>query len=65
MIACEETDRICYTSELDPKYVDVIVKRYIAHVGDYSGVYLVRDGNQYGYHEVVAESARSEISCAD
>ncbi|WP_068505379.1 DNA modification methylase [Paenibacillus kribbensis] len=61
LIACEETDRICYTSELDPKYVDVIVKRYIAHVGSGSDVYLIRDGVKMGYSEVVAESARSEI----
>ncbi|KAF6626359.1 ParB N-terminal domain-containing protein [Paenibacillus sp. EKM208P] len=56
LIACEETDRICYTSELDPKYVDVIVKRYIAHVGSDNGVYLIRDGVKVGYSEVVAES---------
>ncbi|WP_307500449.1 DNA-methyltransferase [Paenibacillus brasilensis] len=55
LIACEETDRICYTSELDPKYVDVIVKRYIAHVGSDSNVYLIREGKQYSYQEVVAE----------
>ncbi|MGG1650077.1 DNA modification methylase [Paenibacillus sp. NRS-1780] len=65
LIACEDTDRICYTSELDPKYVDVIVNRYIAHVGSDSGVYLIRNGKRYSYHEVVAESARSEVSCAD
>jgi DNA modification methylase len=28
LIACEQTDRICYMMELDPKYVDVIRKRY-------------------------------------
>lgn len=28
LIACEQTNRICYMSELDPKYVDVIRKRY-------------------------------------
>ena len=28
LIACEQTDRICYGMELDPKYVDVIRKRY-------------------------------------
>jgi DNA modification methylase len=55
LIACEETDRICYTSELDPKYVDVIVKRYIAHVGSDSDVYLIREGKQYSHQEVVAE----------
>ncbi|WP_164965409.1 hypothetical protein [Paenibacillus sp. EKM211P] len=42
-------------SEPDPKYVDVIVRRYIAHVGSDSDVYLVRDGKQYSYQEVVAE----------
>lgn len=28
LIACEQTNRICYMMELDPKYVDVIRKRY-------------------------------------
>jgi DNA modification methylase len=29
LIACEKTNRKCYGMELDPKYCDVIVKRYI------------------------------------
>ncbi|QQE74987.1 DNA modification methylase [Brevibacillus composti] len=65
LIACEETDRICYTMELDPKYADVIVNRYIAHVGRDSGVFLIRDGVKIPYQEVVAESTRSEVLCAD
>ena len=28
LIAAEQTKRICYMSELDPKYCDVIVKRW-------------------------------------
>ena len=28
LIAAEQTNRICYTMELDPKYCDVIRKRY-------------------------------------
>lgn len=28
LIACEQTERICYMMELDPKYVDVIIKRW-------------------------------------
>jgi len=64
LIACEETDRICYTMELDEKYADVIVNRYIAHVGGDSGIYLIRNGVKFHYQEVVAESARSEVSCS-
>ena len=33
LIACEQTSRICYTSELDEKYCDVIVKRYEEYTG--------------------------------
>lgn len=28
LIACEETGRVCYMSELDPIYIDVIVRRW-------------------------------------
>ena len=28
LIACEQTDRICCTMELDPKYASVIVERF-------------------------------------
>lgn len=38
LIACEQTDRTCYGMEIDPKYVDVIRKRYWKFVnGDESG----------------------------
>ena len=32
LIAAEKTGRICYGMELDPKYVDVIVQRYVDYV---------------------------------
>ena len=32
LIACEQTDRTCYGMELDPKYVDVIRKRYAKYM---------------------------------
>jgi DNA modification methylase len=28
LIACEKTNRICYGVELDPKYCDIIIKRW-------------------------------------
>jgi len=34
LIACEQTNRTCYMMELDPKYCDVIRKRYAKHTGE-------------------------------
>jgi len=33
LIACEQTNRICYMMELDEKYCDVIIKRYEEFTG--------------------------------
>ena len=33
VIACEKTKRICYGIEYDPKYVDVILKRWEDYTG--------------------------------
>ena len=52
LIACEQTERICRTIELDEKFCDVIVKRYIEQVGTAAGVSLLRDGLTYRYDEV-------------
>ena len=57
LIACEQTDRICYTVELDEKFCDVIVKRYIEQVGSSDGVTVQRDGLTYKYSEVSNESS--------
>lgn len=54
LIACEETNRICYGIELDEKFADVIVKRYIETKGNADGVILLRDGQKIPYAEVVA-----------
>ena len=53
LIACEQMDRICHMIELDEKYVDVIVCRYIEQVGGFSKVKLIRDGKEYSYEEAV------------
>ena len=52
LIACEQTDRSCYTIELDEKYCDVIVKRYIEQVGSADGVSVERDGKTYTFAEL-------------
>ena len=54
LVACEQTDRICYTIELDEKFCDVIVNRYIEQVGSDSDVSVLRDGVTLTYKEVVA-----------
>jgi DNA modification methylase len=59
LIACEQTDRICHTIELDEKYTDVIIKRYIEQVGSCDGVFLHRDGVEYKYKDV--EGTLSEV----
>ena len=52
LITCEQTDRICRTIELDEKFCDVIVNRYIEQVGSADGVNVLRDGKTYSYEEV-------------
>lgn len=51
LIACEETDRICYGIELEPKFIDVIVKRYIEQAGS-DGVFVVRGNEKIPYDKV-------------
>lgn len=52
LITCEQTDRICRTIELDEKFCDVIVNRYIEQVGSADGVTVERDGKTRKYEEV-------------
>jgi len=52
LIACEQTDRICCTVELDEKYCDIIVNRYIEQAGNADGVFLLRNGVEYSHHDM-------------
>ena len=56
LIACEQTGRICRTIELDEKYCDVIVKRYIEQVGSAANVYVVRDGKKILFEDIEVET---------
>ncbi len=51
-IACEQLDRICYAIELDEKYADVGVKRFIDYVGSDDDVHLIRDGVKTPYKKL-------------
>lgn len=51
LIACEQTGRICYAVELDEKYCDVIVKRYIEAARE-DDVFLLRDGEKIAYKDI-------------
>ncbi len=45
LIACEQLERTCFGMERDPKYCDVIVKRYAAVTGK-RDIVLLRDGEE-------------------
>lgn len=52
LIACEQTGRIARTIELDEKFCDVIVSRYIEQVGSSENVQLIRNGVTIPYSEL-------------
>ena len=53
LIACEQLGRICYGVELEPKFVDVAVKRYLEfRNGDAADVYVERNGKKIPYERV-------------
>ena len=60
LMACEQMNRICYTMELDEKYASVILRRYVKDTGNADGVYVIRDGKQIAYSELVKEVELSD-----
>ena len=55
LIACEETGRICYGVELDEKFCDVIVKRYVEKTESGDQVFVLRDGEKIPYAQISQE----------
>ena len=57
LLAADNTDRICYGSELDPKYCQVIIERWINYKDGINGddVIIERDGQQYKYSGLKVE----------
>lgn len=62
LIACEQTNRICYGMELDPAYIDVIIERYINYAGTDKDVYLITNDQKTPYSEINRESTSKEIN---
>lgn len=54
LIAADQTGRVCYGIELDEKFVDVIVKRYIEVTGD-TEVTVQRNHEILTYNQVLKE----------
>jgi DNA modification methylase len=52
LLAAEQTERVCRTMELDPKYADVIVKRFIEFLKSDEGVFLQRKDEKFMYSEI-------------
>ncbi len=50
LMAADQTGRVCYGIELDEKFVDVIVKRYIESTGN-DNVTVLRDGQTLTFDE--------------
>ncbi|MDE5564674.1 MAG: site-specific DNA-methyltransferase, partial [Oscillospiraceae bacterium] len=67
LIACDQLDRICYGVELEPKFVDVAVKRYYRYSQEYRkdeepgmDIFVIRDGQKLQYDKVMTEMPESE-----
>ena len=60
LIACEQLNRICYGIELEPKFVDVAVMRYIAATESSDDVYLLRDGEKIPFADVKKDEVLNE-----
>lgn len=59
LMACEQTDRICRTMELDPKYATAIVMRFSNEYGA-ENIRLLRDGKEMPYAAVVSQNSENE-----
>ena len=54
LIACDQIGRICYGVELEPKFVDVAVRRYMSlHGENADDMLLLRDGKEYTYEQAL------------
>lgn len=55
LMACEQSNRICCTMELDEKYASVILRRYVEDGGNPDDVYVERNREKIMYSDLVKE----------
>ncbi len=60
LIAAEQTGRICYGIELEEKFVDVIVNRYMEQTGSAENIFVIRDGEKIKYLDLIKGGAADE-----
>ena len=56
LLAAASTDRICYGLDIDPRYVDVIIKRWQR----FTGQAAVLEGDGRSFDKIAAERSRAE-----
>lgn len=58
-IAADNADRICYGSELDPKYFQVIIERWINYKDRANGntILVQREGHEYSYNDLLNKAS--------
>ena len=59
LIAADNADRVCYGSELDPKYCQVIIERWINYKEGANGdtVLVQRGGQEYSYNDLLNKAS--------
>ena len=55
MMACEQTNRICYMMELDEKYASVILRRAVENGISPNDIYVLRDNVRIPYADLVKD----------
>ena len=53
LIACEQLNRQCFGIEIEPKFIDICVRRYIAFRETCDDVFLIRKGKRYSWNQAL------------
>ena len=53
MLACEQTERVCFMADSDARYVDTICRRMALHWNSDADIFLLRGGEKLPYRDVM------------